>query len=160
MLLGSVAAMTAASVSVTPLAMWNTDRQPTAAPMNPLAVRDPRMPRRRPLITTPRACPRLAGAARWAANGTNICGVTENAPTKNIATAVTGSDGEVATATRLIEAPTSITRIRRRRSPMSPRGTKNSTPVAKPSCASVKTRPIADADTEKVLPMSARSGWM
>ena len=118
------------------------------------------MPITRPLITMPTARPRRSGAARCAANGTNICGDTENRPTKKMAAASHTYEVAIATPIRLIAAPVSIRRIRRRRSLMSPSGRNSSTPIAKPIWPSITITPIAGGEAPNARPISASSGWM
>ena len=79
-------------------------------------------------MTIPTTCPRSSGPASVDASGTTICATTDSAPAAASATASTPKLGAAAHAASAVAVPSRIVVISRRRSMMSPSGTRNARP--------------------------------
>ena len=128
---GRMTNMSAAPSSASGALIQNIARQPKCVPMTPAIVRLNRMPPRRPLMTAPTAAPRSAGGARLAANGSTCC---DTVATKPI-TIGRGHQGGDALRCREDDKCRSKANelqrvISRRRSTMSPSGTRQNSPTA------------------------------
>ena len=113
-----------------PAAKTNTQRQPMVAATRPLTTRASSTPIIRPLITVPTARPRWLSAASDAVIGTMICATTVVTPTMARALASAAMSGAAAAAASAADVTTSILVISRRRSRMSPSGTRKARPRA------------------------------
>jgi len=122
--------MTSSSSKLMPAATPNMPRQPSQSPMNPLRVRDSRIPINSPLMMAPMTFPVREGAARCAAIGKISCGMTEDAPMHTLAISRQRRLGESAANISETTAIPAIQTIWPRRSTLSPSGTKNSNPSA------------------------------
>ena len=133
-------------------------RQPYAAPNTPLKVRASSAPTSSPPSTVPTIRPRSRSGAWCAANGTITCTVEAVRPTTKLATLSHTTFGELAVNASATEAATSSVEISRRRSYLSPSGTKISMPVPMPICVSMNTAPTWVTDRPNSRAMSASSG--
>ncbi len=116
------------------------------------------MPNSRPVMTLPMTRPRSVSWASVAAKGTRIWPTTEPVLTTTAAAASTCQVGAVAITSNPAAVTVSITFSSRRRSIMSPSGTRNASPSAYPTCPAVTTRPTAVSDAWRLSAIAATSG--